>query len=228
MTDAKVAATRKFIIETAERLGVEFKARFEALKAAGDPEHLSPSLGFAGGGRTLGPDGGLNPVAPAKYFFDSPRLVDRFIDLLPYFEGPSTTFDIGVGPGTLLVLLREIYGQKVCGIDVELEQRGPYKALRQAYGLTDVVFEHWVRPFQGLPIPPGTEQVVVFSPAFHSEWKVPEYEFFIEDCRAKMTGPKRLILFFNLKGFTAEGRRYFAVAARRPRPEYKNFFIMEL
>lgn len=151
-------------------VAAELTKQFEDAAAANSAEIYSRRLGFASENGELAADGARWPTAPIKYVLDVDHHLGNIRPIIPHFSGVRSAFEIGVGPGYLMRWLIDAYGMEITGCDVELEERGVYRALRRELQVADRVCEHWVRKGEDLPIPKGTEAVIAFSPVYDQGW----------------------------------------------------------
>lgn len=234
------------LISAGERVGERLAAEFERLRALGDPEALSSRLGFAStveGSDTpmLSEDGSRWPAAPVKYAIEARRNVEMWKEFLPYLQGFSAIFEIGVGPGYLFRLLMDLFGTRMTGCDIELDQRGVYDAIREELGIKPLVREHFVARRVSTPITPGAEAVIafalVFDYGFRPEdysrwlWTVEDHEWFLRDIARQLTGRRQLICRFNKRWPKSENREvvhFYRRIGIQPIAGDKRFFMVDL
>jgi SAM-dependent methyltransferase len=155
---------------------------------------------------------------PIKYAAHYKRHLDEKLPLLPFMSDLAgcKVYELGVGAGHLLFLLREVMGCDVYGCDIHAETHELYRPLREALGVQDVTHDREVRFGQPLGIEPGTEAVVCLGPVFMrriddaasvrsafaeaADWGVEEHEWFVNQCDEGLTGARRMVIRFNRKG----------------------------
>jgi hypothetical protein len=187
-------------------------------------------LGFSDRNGNLGEDGAAHPAAPVKFLARAPEFIHKDASYLPFFEGLKQVFEIGVGTGYLFAMLRNILKVEMWGVDVDLDKSTVFDEMRRELGIADRVFEHRVTRRVPLPIPPGTEAVTAFRATFHQGWSVADHEWFLADCREKLTGARRAILFFNSRPLN-ENPAVVALYRRigeMPLAKNDAFFIVQL
>lgn len=138
---------------------------------------------------------------PIKYARDPTRFVRRFQQFIPYLVGLESFFEIGVGPGFLFKIIKDILGKRITGVDIRCSEEDVYREFRKALGIDKLVSEHAVTAGRPLPVPPGTEAVIAFYTVFNEHWTEADHEGFLQDCSHKLTGRKLVILRFNPRGF---------------------------
>jgi hypothetical protein len=214
------------LIAAGDKVGTSLLAEFEQLRAAGSPDATSRRLGFANESGALSPDGSRWPSAPIKYALDVREHVPKYVPYLRYFTDVRSAFDIGVGPAFLFTLLRDGMGIRMSGVDIELEQRGVYAALRRELSVCDV-WEHEVRADVEPPIPRGTEAVVAFWSTFDRGWSRHEHRQFVRMCRRN--GVRTIFWRFNSGQPVPEVRQFYRqLGARFPMKEDKRFAIIPI
>ncbi len=127
--------------------------------------------------------------------------LQRLYRYLPYFGGLDSVFEIGVGAGYMLALLRDLLGARVHGVDVKFAQLPVLVELRRELGLHDLVAERPVVAGAPIPIPEGTECVAAFHTVFNKYWDVAEHEWFLQECGRQLVGRRLVICYFNGGGF---------------------------
>ncbi len=179
------------INEVGARVEKAFVSEFERLKAEGSAQGFDIRFGFANGLGKLDTD-----RTAIKFVLRSNHFVTQKVRYLPYFKDVTSAFDIGVGPGHLFVLLQDVMGISVRGVDVA---NGPgeflYRTLWQELGIADRVSIFAVRAGVDVPIPENTQAVLAFGPVFEKSWGEKEHSWFVEMCRSH--GAQRLYWHFN-------------------------------
>jgi hypothetical protein len=160
-------------------------------------------MGFASEAGELGLNDGPSPAAPIKYVLSPKEHVRRIYQYLPFLSvlERKTAFEIGVGPGYLFTLLKELYFVNMIGIDVGIEEQLVYKEVRRRLGIDGTVFEHRVESGKDIPIPDGAEAVLGFWPMYDRGWRVDDHKWFINHCARKLRGLRLVALRFNKGGY---------------------------
>lgn len=192
---------RARILSAAQEVDAQLRAEFERLMRTDPQAAMSPALGFANHRGELGPDG-FAPSAMMKYVADAESYIRRFYAFLPFFAGLEKVYELGVGPGYLLLMLREVLGIDARGCDIGLADKAVFREVRRALGLEPHVEEFAVRASFPLPVEPGTQAICAFYTVFNDNWGVAEHQWFLEECRRVLSGPKLVILRLNPHGFT--------------------------
>ena len=180
---------------------VQMQGEFERLKSDDPAMARSFEFGFANAYGELASDGSSHHQAPVKYLIKARSHVRKFYRFLPHIAHVSSVFEIGVGPGHLLKLLRDGFDVDIHGCDIEFERTMVYDRLRRALGIDRHVQEHVVTPYTEIPIRAGTEAVLAFWTAFNTKWKVREHEWFLDFLGERLCGRKLVAIRFNPKGF---------------------------
>lgn len=157
---------------------------------------------------------------PIKYAADFQRYLDEKLPFLPHLSALSgrKVYEIGVGAGFMLYLLRHVLDCDAYGCDIHALTHEIYRPLREALGVQAVTHDRAVVFGQPLGIAPGTEAVVATWPAFMrhaaraglagssdaetaAHWGVEQHAWFVSHCAEHLTGARRLVLRFNRQGF---------------------------
>jgi hypothetical protein len=167
---------------------------------------------------------------PIKYAIDPPRFLRRFREYLPWLAGIGSLFEIGVGPGFLFHILRTAYGAQITGVDVDFSREWVYRDFRRALMIDHLVAERPVVSGEAIPIPPGAEAVIGFFTVFNEHWGVSDHQWFLDECAAKLSGKRLVILRFNPKGFddAPEVRTWYRLRGDFPLASDPNFCIVSL
>jgi hypothetical protein len=189
------AEVEKRWLAAAAEVSEAVTAEFERLRAANDPRMAAPALGFSAPGGLLKPGNQPWPIAPIKYVNETRLHTRHYPDVLPFFAGVRSVFEIGVGAGFLLALLRDVHGARVSGVDIEVGENGVYDRMRAELGLTDAVSRYKVTSPAPIPIPEKTEAVAAFNPVFNLDWTPKDYDSFHAECQRH--GVSRVFWFFN-------------------------------
>jgi hypothetical protein len=174
----------------------------ERIRPELEPEYLRRSLLVAA---TKGLDEAQAKAVfhstPIKYAIDPPRFLYRFRQYLPWLAGIPSYFEIGVGPGFLFHILRTVLGAEITGVDVDFSREWVYREFRRALEIDHLVTELPVISGQPIPIPAGAQAVIGFFTVFNERWGVSDHQWFLDECAAKLSGKRLVILRFNPKGF---------------------------
>jgi hypothetical protein len=167
---------------------------------------------------------------PIKYARDPERYVKRFLQYVPYLIGIESFFEIGVGPGFLFKIIKDVLGKRISGVDIRCREEDVYREFRQGLGIEDLVSEHAVTAGHPLPIPAGTEAVIAFFTVFNEHWTQADHEWFLDDCSSKLTGRRLVMLRFNPRGFEDNEavRRLYARRGTFPLRPDPNFCIVRV
>lgn len=131
-----------------------------------------------------------------KYLF-----VDRFLrrylymaqTLLLHKRKNLRVLDIGTGMGWMSWLVKEL-GNEPLGIDIPIRE-SVYKDMCKA--MECKVIEHWIKPYEPLPLAEKADIVISLSSAFYLgeiEWQAKDFDFFLNDLESHLND-KHIILF---------------------------------
>ena len=137
-----------------------------------------------------------------KYLDEADVYIPRFYQFLPFFVGFDKVYEIGVGVGYFLYMLRNVLGIDAEGCDVDIQRKVVYREMRAALGLEPYTHQFKVQAGRELPIGPGVQALCAFYTVFNYDWRVAQHEWFLKECRQKLTGPRTVILRLNPHGFT--------------------------
>ncbi|WP_169833639.1 hypothetical protein, partial [Methylobrevis pamukkalensis] len=175
-----------------------------------------PLLGFGSREEDLGP-AGYDPKAPIKFAYQAKGAVGTVRRYLPYFAGVKSGFEIGVGAGYLMRALIDVQGIAMRGCDINIERLGVYKAIRAELGLTHLVTEQRIEPRRPVVLPPDTEAVIGFLPAWTAKWDLEDYQWFHADL--KRQNIRRMYWQMNANIDKPEIRAYFDSSVKRRCPK---------
>jgi hypothetical protein len=225
-----IESVEQRMYSAAAEVAAVLQAKFESLKTIGSPEARSIGLGFASSTGQLGPDDGPFPAAPIKFVLFPQHHVRKFRPYLPYLAElrGKLAFEIGVGPGYLFLLLKEVFGVNLVGIDVGIEEQLVYRELRRRLRIDDAVFEHRVEAEKDIPIPDGAEAVLAFWPVYERHWSLKEHKWFLDHCASKLRGRRLVALRFNKGGYrdAPEIREFYEAKGVFPFGKSKDFCLL--
>ena len=157
------------------------------------------------------------PVA-MKYLRHATGHVHKWVPILPFLSGLRKVYEIGVGPGYLFRMMMDYYSTDMVGCDIDPRKNLIFDKLRNELGIADRVQLHRVISGHDIPIPEGTEGLCAFWTVFNFGWSVADHAWFIEHCREKLVGEKRLVLLFNARGYDdqPEIQEFYRNRARFP------------
>ncbi len=205
---------------------------FHERRNAGDPSALDFNLGVANARGELGSDGGPQAAAPIKYVRYPKFHVQKnhcFLEHMSFLSGKKV-YEIGVGPGYLFLLLKELVGCKIYGCDIDVETMEVYRRIRNSLGIQELVREHRITYNQDLGIESNTEAVIAFWTVFCKKWDVAEHEWFLNECRRQLVGEKVVILRFNNEGYLDRPsvKDYYDRISEQPLIDDPNFRVVRL
>jgi hypothetical protein len=187
------------LVKAAVRVCKRFDQQYEELKQNSPSEaelfylNLVPSNTIFAGGRK-------EPVA-MKYVRRARAHVHKWVAFLPYLSGLEKVYEIGVGPGYLFRMMMDYYSTDISGCDLDPEKNLIFAKVREELGIADRIQNHKVIAKQDIPIPDGTDGLFAFWTVFNFNWSVDDHAWFIEHCREKLAGEKRVVLLFNDRGY---------------------------
>jgi hypothetical protein len=164
---------------------------------------------------------------PLKFVLAPETHIQRFYSYLEYLEGIRSAFEIGIGAGYFFVILQELLGIRMSGCDVPIDNP-VYRRMREKLGID--ALEHAVTYGKDIPIPARTEAVIGTWTQFHRNWGLTEHEWFVDQCAAKLTGPRLLMLRFGLPGYenAAGVPEFYHQIGTFPMPRDKYFCVIKL
>lgn len=127
----------------------------------------------------------------------------------------ARVFEIGPGTGYLLFVLRELYGCRIAGCDVQ--ERPLYREMHQLLGITTVTDRpicrgQHTRVFRGL-----YDLIIGTQISWMDDWRRADLDLFLEECFLYLEQHGRVVLFPNPKALGGVG---LAEAFGRYRPQY--------
>jgi len=187
---ARIDAVCEHSYEIADRIGAHFTAEYERLMQDDPAAIHDRRYGFTD------KEGVVNfERAPIKYAINARKHMQLKLRYLPFLEDVRSAFDIGVGSGQMLQLLRDVLGIAVTGIDSpEAEGAFLYEAFRKELCMVNDVRMFNLTAGVDVPIPHGTA-VLCLWPIFDRGWTVDEHAWFMDMCRRR--GAERVIWRFN-------------------------------
>ncbi len=151
----------------------------------------------------------LTPEWKDKYLDRAQGHIRKWKQFMPHLDGFASAYEIGVGPGSLFALLRELKGVAMRGCDTDPDETVVFRELRREIGIADLVDNHAVRRRQPLPLPEGAEAVLGFYTTFSRKFSVEDWQWLLDFCRERLAGDKLILLVPNPKSFGREGVNEF-------------------
>jgi hypothetical protein len=211
------------LYEVSARIGAEFVSKFEAFKVEDPAAIYDRRWGY------VDKTGTVNfSRAPIKYALEAELHMSQKLRYLEFFQDVTSAFDIGVGAGQLLLLLRDAFGIPVTGIDAP-DAKGAflYRAFREALVIEDQVQMFEVVAGVDVPIPDGVDAVLCFYPIFDRGWGVEEHDWFVQMCRRHYA--KKIYWRFLTQHLNPDIFKFYqGLGARCPRIRGFGFMILDL
>ncbi|MGQ0564042.1 MAG: hypothetical protein ACT4OK_03090 [Gemmobacter sp.] len=234
-------------VQRTEAICASLVARF---RAAVTPEFVQTQrfLYYCSVGSERDPDD-IFREGPIKYAAFFRRYLDEKLPMLPTMAplAGRRVYEIGVGAGYMLYLLREVLGCDVYGCDIHAKTHEVYRPLRAALGVQDVTHDRAVVSGQPVGIAPGTEAVIATWPAFmkhrgpalpsedmegddESNWTLQDHQWFVNHCSDHLTGARQVVLRFNRQGFVKDRavREFYHDIGTFPLREDRRFCVIAL
>ena len=132
--------------------------------------------------------------------------IERVQDLGLHRIPPQEILDLGCGGGFFLFICRQL-GHRCLGLDMEW-----YPVFTDLLDLFQIERKTWeIEPFQPLPdLDRKFDWVTAFSTGFNRvkkvPWRVPEWEFFLNDLKKKLKPGGKIFFALNPEG---KGGRYY-------------------
>jgi hypothetical protein len=191
------------LIATVNALGAHYDAEYSALRAT-DPERAEQYFfDLWPAQRHLA--GRVSEPRALKYVRGARAHITKWAPTyFQFFGGLKSAYEIGVGPGYLLRLMIDHLGLQMSGCDVSRDATPLFDDIRRAIGVSHLVEDHKVTPRQEIPITPGAEALLAFQTVFNFGFTLDDHRWFLEQCRQKLSGPKKVFILFNAQGFDDE------------------------
>jgi hypothetical protein len=143
------------------------------------------------------PDSYCEPRA-MKYLRDASGHINKWTEgLLLHMSGIRRGYEIGVGPGYLFRMLMDVYRTDMLGCDLDPAKNLIFRDLREELGISNRVDEHEVKSGRPIPIPSGCDAVLGFWTVFTESWNRKDHAWFLDFCRERLVGDKRVFMLFN-------------------------------
>lgn len=227
------------IIEGANSVAREMEQEFDDLIRTDPARARSFSFGFANGKGELSEDPRHrhHANAPFKYVRFPKQHTEKnlryveFIRSLSTETDPLRPYEIGVGPGYVMYMLRESLSVPVHGCDIRIQEEEVYKRIRFKLGLSDYVAEQRITYHIPIVVPANTNLIYAFWTVFNKGWSVVENEWFVKECSRVTRGTsKRLVMRFNAEGYLdkPEVIDFYRSVGRFPFDDDSTFCVIDL
>lgn len=215
--DPLLAETANAILQAANFTQARFEQQYADLLAT-DPDAAATFFAslVPASARSVSPHCRPNAY---KYVAEAHGHIHKWTSyFLPYMNSVRSAYELGVGPGYLLKFMADVYGTQIRGCDLAQSKNLVFAAVREQLGISKLVDEHEIKPRRPIPIPDGCEAVLGFWTVFTERWTVSDHAWFLDYCRERLSGNKRVFLLFNARNYddAPDVRCFYAARAAFP------------